>query len=144
MIKRMYHTGFVVSDLQKSLAFYRDVLGLKVVRELERTGYPISQVVGYENAHLKGAMLGLEGEEGHVLELIQYVNPKASARPTTERAVLGGSHLAFYVDDIEQTFQKLVANGAKKLNPPVEIAPGRKGCYMQDPDGNWIELIQQA
>ena len=143
MIKSMYHTGLVVQDLDKSVQFYRDVIGLKVVRELERNGGPIAQVVGYPDAHLRGAMLGLEGEEGNILELIQYLNPIAASRPTTERSVLGGSHIAFYVDDIEQAFQELVSNGGQPLNPPVEIAPGRSGCYMQDPDGNWIELIQQ-
>ena len=36
------------------------------------------------------------------------------------------------------------AGGAVGLNPPVEGAPGRKVCYMQDPDGNWIELIESS
>ena len=35
-----------------------------------------------------------------------------------------------------------MSNGAKKLNPPKELAPGRTACYLQDPDGNWLELLQ--
>ena len=132
-----------VSNMKQSVSFYRDVIGLSVVREMEREGNEISQVLGYDNTHLKIAMLGLDGEQGHVLELIEYVNPNSSARPTAERSVLGASHLAFYVDDIQQTFQHIVANGGQKLNPPVMVAPGRSACYMQDPDGNWIELLQQ-
>jgi catechol 2,3-dioxygenase-like lactoylglutathione lyase family enzyme len=140
MITKMNHTGFVVKDLDRSVAFYRDIVGLKVVATRERQGGPISQIVGYENAHLKIAILGVE--DGHLLELIQYVNPPNSSRLSRQRNGLGATHLAFNVDDIAKTYQQLISNGAKKLNPPTEIVPGRKGCYMQDPDGNWIELLE--
>ena len=140
MITGMNHTGFVVRDVEKATMFYRDVIGLTVVTTYEREGSPISQVVGYENAHLRVALLSIE--EGHILELIQYVHPPGSERATEERSTLGGTHLAFNVEDIEQTFQQLVSNGVRGLNPPAEVAPGRKACYMQDPDGNWIELIE--
>ncbi|MDP6715239.1 MAG: VOC family protein, partial [SAR202 cluster bacterium] len=92
MITRMNHTGFVVSDLEKSMDFYINVVGLKLVRQIEREGGPISQVLNYPDLHLKAALLGLEGEEGHILELIQYINPPSADRPTEERAVLGASH----------------------------------------------------
>jgi catechol 2,3-dioxygenase-like lactoylglutathione lyase family enzyme len=140
MIKGMDHMGFIVTDLEKAIAFYRDVVGLPEVRRLERDGGPIDNVLGYRNTHIKGAMLSLG--EGHLLELIQYINPNPDGRPTEERAVIGGSHLGLRVEDIDAEFAKLVANGAKDLNPPVEVAPGRKVCYMQDPDGNWIELLE--
>ena len=140
MITGLNHSGIVVEDLERSVHFYRDVIGLEVVRTIDRDGGPISQVVGYENTHLKGALLSLN--DGHVIELIQYIRPKVAERPTQERAVLGGSHIAFNVDDIQKTMDELTGNGAKQLNPPVETAPGRKACYMQDPDGNWIELLQ--
>ena len=56
--------------------------------------------------------------------------------------MLGASHLALVVSDIDAAYQKLVDNGALALNPPVELVSGRKACYLQDPDRNWIELIQ--
>ena len=68
MITGMNHTGFVVRNLDKAVEFYRQVLGLKVVRATDREGAPISQVVGYENTHLKGALLSLG--DGHALELL--------------------------------------------------------------------------
>jgi catechol 2,3-dioxygenase-like lactoylglutathione lyase family enzyme len=136
----MNHTGFVVRDLQKAIEFYRDVLGLDLEVERERSGGPISQVVGYDNAHLKIAIMGLK--DGHVLELIEYVTPVAAERPTEERSVLGGGHLAFEVDDVDRTYEEIVRRGAQKLNPPVEVAPGKKVCYLQDPEGNWIELME--
>ena len=142
MITGMNHTGFVVSDLDTSVHFYRDIVGLEIVRTMEREGAPISQVIGYEGTHLKGTILSTG--DGHSLELIQYINPAASERSTAERNVLGASHLAFNVDDIEKTFERLVSNGARRLNPPATMQPGRKACYMQDPDGNWIELIEAS
>lgn len=140
MITSVNHTGFVVSDLEKSVAFYRDVIGLELERNLEREGEPISHLLGYENTHIKGAML--RSPDGNHLELIQYINPEASDRPTEERASLGASHLAFNVERLEETFDQLIRNGAKQLNPPTQMEPGRMVCYLQDPDGNWIELIE--
>ena len=144
MITGMNHTGFVVADLDRSVEFYNEVVGLQVVARRERDGAPISQVLDYEKTSIKVALLGIDGEDGHILELIEYVNPVSTERPTNERAVLGASHLAFNVTDIEGTFQRLLANGAIRLNAPVEVTPGRVVCYLQDPDGNWIELIEAS
>ena len=143
MITGFFHTGFVVKDLERSISFYRDAVGLEILREREFAGVEISQVLGYENAHLRMAMLGVQGEEGHALELIQSFNPASSSRTTSERSVQGASHLAFHVDDIEGTFRRMVANGAQQPNPPVHVPPNRSACYLQDPDGNWIELLQR-
>ena len=142
MITGMNHTGFVVKDLDRSTAFYRDVVGLQVVGSMERQGGPISQMIGYDDVHLKRSLLS--AGDGHMLELIQYIHPPGADRPSNDRNTQGASHIAFDVDDIEATFRHLVDNGALKLNPPVELQPGRTACYLQDPDGNWVELIQSG
>jgi glyoxylase I family protein len=140
MILKMHHTGFVVADLERAVEFYEGGVGLEVQNRYERQGGPIEQVVGYTDAHLKIAILGIGGE--HVLELIQYVNPAPGQRPTSERSVIGGSHLAFAVDDIQATYKNLSGAGARTLNAPISVAPGRTVCYLQDPDGNWLELME--
>ena len=140
MINGMDHTGFVVRDLDKSTAFYRDVIGLRVVTSRERQGPPISRMLGYDDVHIKVRLLN--AGDGHLLELIQYVNPPGGERPSDDRNTLGASHLAFSVDDIQAAFRHVVDNGAREISPPVELQPGRTACYLQDPDGNWIELIQ--
>ena len=142
MIRGINHTGFVVRDLEAAVKFYDEIVGLTVQDRLERTGGPISQVVGYENSHLRIAKMAAEGEE-HFLELIQYVSPSPAERASEERAIIGGCHVAFIVDDIHEAFDRVMANGAIEMNPPANIAPGRWACYMQDPEGNWIEFIQQ-
>ena len=142
MIRGINHAGFVVRDFEAAVRFYEEIVGLRVLDLLERTGTPISQVVGYENAHLRIAKMAAEGEE-HFLELIEYVRPTAGERASEERAIIGGAHVAFIVDDIQAAFERVISNGAIRMNPPANIGPGRWACYMQDPEGNWIEFIQQ-
>ena len=140
MVQKLHHTGFVVKNVEESTAFYRDVVGLSLIRAYERMGTGIDQVVGYENAHLSAAILDIGG--GHILELIQYVNPRSEDRPSEERNVLGATHLALLVDDIHAMYARLAEKGGQVMNPPAELEPGRIACYLQDPDGNWIELLE--
>ena len=140
MVQKLHHTGFVVKNVEESTAFYRDVVGRRLIRAYERRGTGIDQVVGYENAHLSAAILDIGG--GHILELIQYVNPRSEDRPTEERNVLGATHLALLLDDIHAMYARLAEKGGQVMNPPAELEPGRIACYLQDPDGNWIELLE--
>ena len=140
------HTGFVVKDRDKALEFYRDGLGLEVERVSEGRGWGLDQVVGYENSHIKFAWLA--GADGHYLELLEYVNPKGEERdPEVQfpRASIGAAHLAFIVEDVQEVFARLMSMGGKKLNPPPkEIRPGFTAVYLQDPDGNWIEIAEDS
>lgn len=140
MIIGMHHTGFVVSNIDASVAFYRDAVGLTLIGRRERDGGPISQILGYENTHIKIAEFHYGN--GHMLELIEYVNPPGAESHIQERNGFGASHIAFEVDDIFTAYERLIGSGAKRLNPPIEIVEGKKGCYLQDPDGNWVELLQ--
>ena len=140
MFKSIHHTGIVVKDLEQSVRFYCAVLGMEIADRRERVGGAINSVVGYDEVHIE--CVDLFFGEGHLIELIQYHVPEPIDRPTSERAFFGASHIAFTVEDIHSTFQDLVKNGAHPMNSPVEVAPGKICCYIQDPDGNWIELIE--
>ena len=140
MITGMHHTGLVVKDLDEALEFYRDVLGLEGVRVGEREGGKISQVVGYENTHLRSALLKIG--DGNLLELIQYISPAPHGRQSEERAILGAGHVAFNTDDIWATYEDICKRGAVPLNPPTDVTPGSFGCYFQDPEGNWLEIVE--
>ena len=140
MITRINHSGIVVREMDRSVAFYRDALGMEDVDTRERNGGPIERLVGYTPCHLKAVDMAVG--DGSVLELLQYVEPPPAGRATEERSALGASHVAFDVVDISGTYERLVRNGARKLNPPIEVADGKWVCYLQDPDGNWIELIE--
>ena len=139
MIKEMHHTGFVVKDIEKAVDFYQQGLGLEEQVRYERQGPGIDNVIGYKGACLKICLMSIGS---HSLELIQYVNPRSEDRPTEERNVLGATHLALLVDDIHAMYARLAEKGGQVMNPPAELEPGRIACYLQDPDGNWIELLE--
>lgn len=144
MITGFYHTGFVVRDLEAMTAFYRDVLGLAVQWELELEGEYISQLLGFPDAHLRIVLLGKEGDK-HSLELIQYLNPPGGDGHGPTNA-LGASHLCFYVDDLEGMYRELSGHGLRFVNPPAVRDYQERGtfkvCYAQDPEGNWLELLE--
>lgn len=141
----LHHTGYTVSDLDRSVAFYRDILGCEVVTTQEKEGGYLAAIVGYPDAHVKMAHLRLPGD-GHVIELFQYVAP-AGEHPPLEVRNVGASHLCFLVDDLPRVYEELRAKGVDSfVSPPVEVDTGINtggfGIYMRDPDGITIELFQ--
>ena len=146
-VEWMNHTGFVVSDMERSRAFYRDLLGLQEERDQILEGEFISELVGYPDARLHIVYLG-PGDMRHSVELIQYLNPPGDAVTLPQRHQVGATHLGVIVDDLDAFYQELSAKGVSFVSPPAE-RPGavyplaRKGCYMQDPDGNWLELLER-
>ena len=146
-VEWMNHTGFVVSDMERSLEFYRDLLGLKEERNQILEGEFISELVGYPDARLHIIYLG-SGDMRHSVELIQYLNPAGTPAAMPERHQVGASHLGVIVDDLDAFYAELSRQGVRFVSPPA-IRPGAvypmasKGCYMQDPDGNWLELLER-
>ena len=144
MLKSFFHTGFVVKDLEKSVNFYTNVLGLQLALRMERQGEFINQVLDFPDAHIRGAMV--DKGEGHQLELIQYFNP-ASGPGGISRNDLGASHLAFFVDDLDKFYLETKERGLRFNNPPASLSDDhghmlRKAMYAQDPDGNWLEFVE--
>ena len=146
-VEWMNHTGFVVGDMERSLEFYRDLLGLKEERNQILEGEFISDLVGYPDARLHIIYLG-SGDMRHSVELIQYLNPPGTPAAMPERYQVGASHLGVIVDDLDAFYAELSGRGVRFVSPPA-IRPGAvypmasKGCYMQDPDGNWLELLER-
>ena len=101
MLKSMFHTGFVVRDIDKTIDFYTNVMGLRLVGRTERTGDFACQLLGFQEAHIKGAFVELG--DGHQLELIQYINPPVGDGHLHLNDA-GASHLAFFVEDIEEFY----------------------------------------
>ena len=143
MIKSFFHTGFVVRDLEQSILFYTEVLGLKVKARVERKGEFAERLLGFPGVHLNVALLDMAN--GHQLELLQYFNP-SSKESNIERNNLGAAHLAFFVNNIEEFYQETSKKGLKYINPPAPLYQDgkltRKGIYAQDPDGNWLEFVE--
>ena len=101
----VYHTGFTVSDIERSVAFYRDVLGLRLVRRQTGTAPYLAAVTGFDGVRLEIALLQ-PADGGSMLELLQYVSHPA---PPTDRATNrpGNGHLCFKVDDLRAACAEL-------------------------------------
>jgi catechol 2,3-dioxygenase-like lactoylglutathione lyase family enzyme len=78
-MQKLAHTGLTVRDLDRSVAFYRDVIGMKVVVEQEKQGGYLAEIVGYGNAHVRMAHLEFE-PHGHRIELFEYSSPGRAAK----------------------------------------------------------------
>ncbi len=142
-VSQIRHTGITVRNLEKSVAFYRDVLGMKDVGRAERRDEFISRVVGIPNTYLKMAFLSM----GPVtLELLEYVTPNGRPAGVSRPNDVGNLHVAFEVDDIEQAYRELKVKGAKFADKPQYVPDGQgKGTgaiYLWDPDGINLELLQ--
>ena len=144
MLKSFYHTGFVVKNLEESVKFYTETLGLNLKRaQFETSGELTEQVVGLKGVRMKVAFVDLSNE--HHLELIEFVYPPGTEAHTNIND-LGAAHMAFYVDDADALYRDKSAAGVTFVNSPAHrIENGRvvrKTCYARDPDGNWLEFIE--
>jgi lactoylglutathione lyase len=142
---RLHHTGYTVSDLDRSVAFYRDQLGCEVIAMQEKEGGYLAEIVGYPDAHVRMAHLRLAGCE-HVIELFEYLAPPGG-RADIEPRNVGSSHMCFIVDDLLALYELLRKHGVTSfVSPPVEVDTGinRGGLalYLRDPDGITVELFQ--
>lgn len=145
-ITRAHHTGFTVRSLERSLAFYRDLLGFELVFQWNPQARYIGELVGYPTVDLHGAILRIPGADVF-LELLEYrAIPQISVDMANGN--IGNGHIAFTVDDLMPLYDRLKAAGVKSVSPPVTptIGPNRggKAVYMIDPDGFRVELIQTS
>lgn len=138
------HVGLTISDLSRSVAFYRDLLGFSVRYERgEVKAEYMPRLVGVPGARLKIAGLDLPGLH---LDLIEYIEPKGAQTSSTNND-LGNGHLGFTVDDIHAAYRRLSAAGVRFKSEPVQITQGPNnggwGVYFLDPDGIVLEMIQR-
>jgi catechol 2,3-dioxygenase-like lactoylglutathione lyase family enzyme len=140
-----HHTGYTVSDLDRSVVFYRDMLGFELIATQEKEGGYLAAIVGYPDAHVRMAHLRVPGGD-HVLELFEYLAP-AGARTDVEPRNVGASHVCLLVDDLPAVYERLRERGVDSfVSPPVEVDTGINrggfGLYLRDPDGINVELFQ--
>jgi catechol 2,3-dioxygenase-like lactoylglutathione lyase family enzyme len=149
MIADVLHFSFTVSDIERSVTWWTEVLGLELVHRQRQENEYTQRLVGIPGAILEVAKLKLPGARprfsSHVVELVEYV-AGSGERPELPTNNVGVAHFALVVTDIHDRYRRMVQQGVSFRNPPVEITAGaNKGgwaCYFHDPDGITLELLQ--
>jgi catechol 2,3-dioxygenase-like lactoylglutathione lyase family enzyme len=137
------HVSVTTADLERSIAFYRDLIGLPLVDRGELEGDELETLIGRPGARARWAELALGG--GQVLELLQYVRPAERAldqRPW--RA--GATHIGLAVESIDPPLARMREAGIDVSDVVTLSEPGWHGvrvCYAADPDGVTIELVER-
>lgn len=142
----IHHIGLTVSDLERSIQFYRDVLGMTLIRRRPgvREDY-ISQQTGYEGVELSVASFKVSEASRQSLEIVQYITHAGDpSEPATNRP--GSSHLCLLVDDLGLCYEDLSNRGVRFKSEPVRITAGPNAgglvIYLLDPDDYTIEMFQ--
>ncbi len=142
---RFHHVGLTVSDLERSITFYRDLIGLTVRERDVMTGVQLETMTGVVGSRV--LLADLDFGNGLTLELMQYLVPAGGAvhpRP----ADAGHTHVGIEVKDIDAVYRRLLDAGAVVRGEPsalVDAGPywtGAKVVHVLDPDGITVELVQ--
>jgi glyoxylase I family protein len=128
MLKAVHHVAIICSNYQKSKDFYVKILGMQVLAENYR-------------AERQSFKLDLALPDGSQVELFSF--PDAPPRPSYPEAQ-GLRHLAFNVEDIEQTSLRLQEHGIIVESIRIDEYTGKKFTFFNDPDGLPLELYQQG
>ena len=141
MILGIHHTAISTSDIERSLRFYRDLLGFtEVFTSSWEAGTEVTdRIVGLKDSSARVVML----RAGNAcVELFQYVTPTPKPgdtnRPVCDHGI---THLCLQVNDIDTEYARLVAAGMRFHCPPQQAGRLRV-TYGRDPDGNVVELLE--
>jgi catechol 2,3-dioxygenase-like lactoylglutathione lyase family enzyme len=138
------HTGITVSNLERSLHFWRDVLGFELSHWTHQTGELASEITGVAGAEIS---LAVVKAPGHKIELLEYHAPPDRKQHTDFWPCdVGSLHIAFTVDDLEAVLSRIAAAGWQPAGRPQTLKTGpnagKRVVYVRDPDGTTIELME--
>lgn len=138
---RIRHTGITVRHIPLALRFYRDLLGLKVVKDFVEEGTYIETISGFGNIKLR--MVKLVSDNDEMIELLEYEYHQETKVPIRFLHEIGIRHIAFEVDSIMNIYLDLNNAGIKFISEPIVSPDGyAKVAFCKDFDGNLIELVE--
>ena len=148
MILSAAHIGLTVSDLDRSVAFYRDTLGLEYLGEMKMGGPETAALFNKEDCRARVAYLtGDKTHQGPPVELIQFIDQPIQHR-RSDLFTTSVSELCLNTDDIDGDYERLKAAGVEFISAPQSFDSTAYGfgksraVYFYDPDGIILELIQ--
>lgn len=132
-----HHVGITVSDLDRMVAFYRDVLGLDVVSRFSVGGDAFETAVDVDGAAAQFAHLDADGVR---VELVAY-DPDGGERGEPALNQSGATHLGLAVDDLDEFFASLPAD-VETLSAPQTTESGTRILFVRDPEANLVEILE--
>ena len=141
----IHHTKISVSDMDRSVHFYRDVLGFELIYDAFRDDpAEYRQIMGFDKVQVRIAMLR-DRNQRSMIGLLQFTEPAPTGGPAGVNHV-GFATLAVEVDDIHADYERIQRENIRTISPPVDIVRNGKcvarAMYVFDPDGLQIELYQ--
>lgn len=138
------HVSVTVSDMERSLAFYRDLLGMKEVERHRLEGETISKMAGKPGVEMDVVRLAAPETPGIIVDLQQYLKPAGSVSDAS-LGDIAHAHVCFGVPDLDAAYRDLQAQGVEFVSEPVSFDLG--WCivdvvFLKDPDGFVLELMQ--
>ena len=141
-MKAIRHFGIVVSDIEKSLEFYRDILGFKIKIDALEEGKFIDAILGQKNVKVR--TVKMLADDGNLIELLWYQSHKGKKRENYEIFDIGASHPAFTVENLDEEYKRLKEKGIKFISSPQMSPNGKaKVAFCYDPDGVPVELVEE-
>jgi glyoxylase I family protein len=142
MDAKLHHVAISVSDMDRAVAYYRDILGFEVDWDMDhRSGDALAKVVGLPGADMRIVML--KGY-GFRVELFKYYAPEGKGTAAKRMCDFGYTHFALSVENIHGIYERLAEAGVQFNCPPQDLRPGVCGTYMKDTEGNTIELVEYS
>jgi catechol 2,3-dioxygenase-like lactoylglutathione lyase family enzyme len=137
------HVGYAVSDVDRSVAWYANLLQVDPVPVVDYGPDYLGEIVGYPGCRIRVALLPLPTG---LLELIEYVAPPPSVDNDLETYQVGNAHLCLVTSDLAAEYERLKGVAQFRSPEPVRIRFGAYAgalcCYLRDPDGITVELVQ--
>ena len=128
MFARMDHVAMSVKDMDKAVAFYRDVVGMEKAFDRE-FDTPMARLIGVEGTRVRIVHMKFHD---NVLELFDYHYPPGrEPRPDRQQSDFGLIHIGFMVTDFWATYQDLVDRGIEFLGEAFEFRPGVFVAYFR-------------
>jgi len=137
------HTSFTVADLDRTIAFFQELLGFELKSRSPRDGPSIERLTGIDGAHITIAFLT---GAGHTVELIEYSAPADRGAYQPRMCDAGASHIALNVDDLDAAIAGSAAYGFEPLGEVITVDAGpnqgRRVVYLRSPDGLTVEYLE--
>ena len=142
-LENIRHFGLVVSNLEKALVFYQDLLGLSIQGKTEESGDFISKMLSFENIKLKTVKLSANDNSTR-LELLEFENPKINSTKKNNLFEPGFTHISLTVKNLDELCVRL-KNSNIEFNSQPTISPNGslKVVFCKDFEGNYLELIEE-